>query len=79
MNILIIIYLIIGGILGCGLIYAAMHDEEMFKEEEELSLLLRNNRAGKLIVGAVIFVITLFIALLWPFVLIYCLIKKGYK
>lgn len=79
MNILIIIYLIIGGILGCGLIYFAMHDENTFKEEEDLSSLLKNNQAGKLIVGLVILIVTLLVALLWPIVLIYCLIKKGYK
>lgn len=79
MNILIIIYLIIGGILGCGLIYVAMHDENTFKEEEDLSSLLKNNQAGKLIVGLVILIVTLLVALLWPIVLIYCLIKKGYK
>jgi len=79
MNILIIIYLIIGGILGCGLIYAAMHDENTFKEEEELSSLFRNNRTGKFVVGLIILTVTLLVTLLWPIAIVYCLIKKGYK
>lgn len=74
MNILWIIYFIIGAIFGISVIYLTLHDEEIRNEEAEINFHVSN------LGTAAIFVLTMigaFVSVfIWPFLIVYALIKK---
>ena len=77
MNIFLIIYLVIGAILGCATIYWMLHDKEVSNDEKEINALINN--CGTVVVFVIGILVALFIALLWPLVIIYSAIKSSIK
>lgn len=72
-----IIYLVIGAILGCITIYWMMHDERVANDEKEMNDLINN--CGTVVVFIIGILTALFIALLWPLVIAYSVIKSSKK
>lgn len=72
-----IIYLAIGAILGCFTIYWMMHDERVSNDEKEMNDLINN--CGTVVVFVIGILSALFIALLWPLVITYSVIKSSKK
>lgn len=77
MSILWIIYFAIGVFLGFGCIYMAFNDKKLIKDYEELNGLLKNS--GTISMYFITIALAIFIIFLWPFVLLYCFIKKGLR
>ena len=77
MSIFWIIYLVIGAILGCITIYWMMHDERISNDEKEMNDLINN--CGTVVVFVIGILTALFIALLWPLVITYSVIKSSIK
>ena len=77
MYVFLIIYLIIGAISGCIMIYLALHDEEILNDEKEMNGCINN--CGTVIVFIIIVFVALLIAFLWPLAYIYGILKKSKK
>lgn len=77
MNIFWIIYLVIGAILGCITIYWMMHDERISNDEKEMNDLINN--CGTVVVFVIGILVALLVALLWPLVITYGVIKSSIK
>ena len=78
MNIFLIIYLVIGLIIGCFSIYCMNHDDDVAKDVNELNNLITNN-CGTIVVFIIGVLYALFIALLWPLAITYGVIKSSKK
>lgn len=77
MHIFWIIYLVIGAILGCVVIYFMIHDETISNDEKEMNAI--TNNCGTIVVFIIGVLYALFIALLWPLAITYGVIKESKK
>lgn len=77
MNIFLIIYLVIGLIIGCFSIYCMNHDDEVTKDVNELNDLINN--CGNIVLFLFGVLYALFLAITWPIAIICVVIKLKKK